>query len=191
MSGLIIDTSGSHALLALTQGEEVTTTSIMESGRGLSGRLFMELERLIGPHIKDLAYIATGTGPGSFAGTRTAVTIAKTLAFSTGLPLIGFPSPLAFIPPYIEKGHFAFLLDAKMGQLALLTGHLPSFEITTTLFKKDEIESHLLMECPIITDLQISNHSHLPEPNLSRIAKWVANSPPSNSLNIAYLQSID
>jgi len=191
MYGLIMDTSGPLALLALTSGTEVVATSTLEGGRGLSGRLFAELERVAGPQIKNLSYIAVGTGPGSFAGTRTAVTIAKTLGFATSTRLIGFPSPMAFLPASIKEGPFAVLLDAKMGQLALLRGELPSFETTTTIFKAEAVDDHLPKNCPLITDLELPKDAFRPEANPERVAKWAAGSHDAGALNIAYLQSID
>jgi tRNA threonylcarbamoyl adenosine modification protein YeaZ len=191
MYGLIMDTSGPLALLALTKGTEVVATSTLDGGRGLSGRLFVELERLAGPQIKNLSYIAVGVGPGSFAGTRTAVTIAKTLGFATSTQVIGFPSPMAFIPSPIEEGPFAFLLDAKMGQLALLTGELPSFETTTTIFKAEAIDDHLPKNCPLITDLELPKEAFRAEANPAPVAKWAAGNSDAGALNIAYLQSID
>lgn len=187
MTGLIIDTSGKRAILALSEKEHVTITSLIDGGRGLSGRLFLELKYLLGSQIKNLSSIAVGTGPGSFAGTRTAVTIAKTLAFSAGLPVVGFPSPLAFIPPCIKTGPFAYLLDAKMDRIALVRGNLPSFEIETTLFKQEALQPG---NFPIITDLDLPFETYLPQPNPSRIAHWLAQAPSSTALDIHYLQQI-
>lgn len=44
--------------------------------------------------MNDLDYIAVGTGPGSFTGTRVGVIVCMSLAFSLNIPHVGFSSLL-------------------------------------------------------------------------------------------------
>lgn len=99
---------------------------VIEGAKNLSSTLFPALEAFC--EVKDLIYIAIGVGPGSYMGIRTGATIAKTLSFALGIPLIEFASPIAFLPEG-KEGSFAFIGDAKMGELYLLTGVARNSEI--------------------------------------------------------------
>jgi len=58
------------------------------------------IEAVLGSERFDgLTGIAVGTGPGSFTGVRIALSYAKSLAFATGLPLVGISSYDAYEPP--------------------------------------------------------------------------------------------
>jgi len=120
MIGLVIETSRDPAILGLIRNDKVEKIQLIPGGQNLSATLFPTLQSFC--KIKSLQYIAVGTGPGSYIGIRTGATIAKTLAFAANLPLIEFPSPLAFLPEN-QQGSLAFIGDAKMGQLYLLTGN--------------------------------------------------------------------
>ena len=119
MKGLLIDLSSDTAILGLTEKDQITKIQYLEGAKNLCSTFFPALQAF--STLDDLTYIAVGTGPGSYMGIRTATTIAKTLSFATGLPLIEFCSILAFIPSPLE-GSFVFVGDAKMGELYIITG---------------------------------------------------------------------
>lgn len=115
MTALILDTSQNISLLGLAEGKQQIKSLFLE---GRSTSLLPALKDFC--NLKNLLYIAVGTGPGSYMGVRTAATVAKTLSFALEIPLIEFPSPLAFLPT--QEGSFTIVGDAKMGQLYVLTG---------------------------------------------------------------------
>lgn len=141
MFGLIIDTSRDPAILGLVKGAQVEKIALIDGAKNLSAKLFPKLQSFC--KIKDLNYIAIGIGPGSYMGIRTGATIAKTLAYASSLPLIEFSSPLAFLPPE-RYGEFAFVGDAKMGQLYVLTGNTQDRSISSPLLlSPEELPLHL------------------------------------------------
>jgi len=88
---LAIDTSTNHASLALLGDAQPTASYGWPVGQNHSVEIFTELERLLaqtGTRGRITA-LAVATGPGSFNGTRVAVTVAKTLAFVWQVPLVG------------------------------------------------------------------------------------------------------
>jgi len=174
MLGLIIDTSREITLLGLIKDEENFFSKFLEGGKKLSRTFFPQLQMLLAEarcSIQDLSYIAVGTGPGSYMGVRTGVTIAKTLSFSKGLPLIEFPSPLGFLPEKLE-GSFAYVGDAKMNELFLLTGTIENQEIqffsSPILFQKEDLKAKTeCFDCILREDL------NQVEPHLRWVARYV------------------
>lgn len=86
------DTSGTHCSAALLRGDTVIASRHGEMGRGQAERLFPMLEEVLadaGIAWRDLASIGVGIGPGNFTGIRIAVSAARGLALSLGVPAIG------------------------------------------------------------------------------------------------------
>ncbi len=113
---LAIDTSTSWASLALLDGFAVCSSHEWNVGQRHSVELFPALDQLLNtpaPAEKPerIAAIAVATGPGSFNGTRVAVTVAKTLAFVWQVPLVGVPTLHGIAQAY------ALSLDEGMSQI--------------------------------------------------------------------------
>lgn len=91
---LAIDTSTEWAGLALLTEVGVVAEHTWHAGQNHSVEIFPELDRLLTANAAQGQITALGvaTGPGSFNGTRVAVTVAKTLAFIWQLPLVGVPT---------------------------------------------------------------------------------------------------
>lgn len=111
--GLFLDTSSKSPLMVLIQ--EKTVKNAWISAEEKSSSFFIQdvkefLEKN-GVDFKDLQYICTGTGPGSFIGTRVGVILAKTFAYALKIPLLHFSSLMCY---NIQKeGLFALISDAK------------------------------------------------------------------------------
>ncbi|MBA3823401.1 MAG: tRNA (adenosine(37)-N6)-threonylcarbamoyltransferase complex dimerization subunit type 1 TsaB [Ktedonobacterales bacterium] len=92
---LAIDASTNWASLALLREGRPVATHHWAIGQQHSTQLFGGIDTLLAaadaPHGAVTA-VAVATGPGSFNGTRVAVTAAKTLAFVWDVPLIGVPT---------------------------------------------------------------------------------------------------
>jgi tRNA threonylcarbamoyl adenosine modification protein YeaZ len=94
MKALIIDTSTKESLLALLQEDQIIFWEVSSHENQLSKSLFSSLQRV---PLKELAYIAVGTGPGAFIGTRIGVAVAKGLSYGLEIPLLGFCSSLGHL----------------------------------------------------------------------------------------------
>lgn len=115
MKKLVIDTSTPEGIIALTENAQVKQVLTCPS---------KEFVTVVAPLVEasrdSLQAIAIGIGPGSYAGTRAGVTFAKTLAFALNIPIIGFYSPLIFVPK--TDGPFTCTLPAKGGEICQITG---------------------------------------------------------------------
>ena len=90
-----IDTSTETATLALVRDGMVLTEMTWRSGQNHTTQLLPNLNslfKLTGTSPELLTGVIVGKGPGSFNGLRVGVGIAKGLAFSLNIPIIGINS---------------------------------------------------------------------------------------------------
>jgi len=120
---------------------------------------------------KQLGYVVTGVGPGSYTGIRVGVMVAKSLAYSCQIPLIGICTLAAFAPK--QEGQFATIFDAKMSGVYLLKGKRENGRI---LF-------HSQPEICALTDLekQLHHTDVLVTPHLDLLKPKVDLACPKNS----------
>ncbi|SOB94398.1 tRNA (adenosine(37)-N6)-threonylcarbamoyltransferase complex dimerization subunit type 1 TsaB [Rhodobacter maris] len=114
---LAFDTSAAHCAAALIAGERVLAERVEEMAKGQAERLMPLLEDLLagaGFGWHDLAAIGVGIGPGNFTGVRIAVSAARGLALSLGIPAIGVSSFEARAEGASRP--VTVLLDARRGE---------------------------------------------------------------------------
>ncbi|NGX59880.1 MAG: tRNA threonylcarbamoyladenosine biosynthesis protein TsaB [Chlamydiae bacterium] len=182
MTALILDTSQNISLLGLAEGKQLVKSLFLE---GRSTSLLPALKDFC--DLKNLLYIAVGTGPGSWMGVRTAATVAKTLSFALEIPLIEFASPLAFLPT--QEGSFTIVGDAKMGQLYVLTGETKEGKVqnlsSPTLIAPEQFNSTSDFLCDLRKD---------PMPNFHWVCTYAheqfiqGNTIDANALKLSYLR---
>ena len=100
---LAINTSTSWASLALVDGATVRAVRSWAVGQQHSVQIFGAIDVLLdaaGTTRDTITAIGVATGPGSFNGLRVAVTVAKTLAFVWGVPVVGVTSLAALAQAY-------------------------------------------------------------------------------------------
>lgn len=118
---LAIDTSTHYGALGigLPDGRTWTTVTDPEQkhGRSLVPAIGKLLEQA-GLAVGDLDAIAVGLGPGSYTGLRIGLTVAKTLVYATGKPLVGLDSleAIARAAP-ADALRVAIIADAQRGTL--------------------------------------------------------------------------
>jgi|GEM_PF-1338534 len=124
MLALILDTSGELAFIGIAEKGELSSQEQLLGGRHLSKMLFPKIESLLAGKKPD--FIALGTGPGSFTGTRVGAITAKILAYGWSIPLILFSS--ALIPKFhiiSRLSYQKYLYGEDKSQLQIELAYIP------------------------------------------------------------------
>ncbi|MDX5475831.1 MAG: tRNA (adenosine(37)-N6)-threonylcarbamoyltransferase complex dimerization subunit type 1 TsaB [Bacillaceae bacterium] len=121
MKVLAIDTSTYLLGVALVDNDKVVGELITNIKKNHSLRAMPAVEQLMkecGITPKELDRIVVANGPGSYTGVRIGVTIAKTLAWSLNIPIVGISSLqlLAANGRYFP-GVICPMMDARRGQV--------------------------------------------------------------------------
>ncbi|PLT32461.1 tRNA (adenosine(37)-N6)-threonylcarbamoyltransferase complex dimerization subunit type 1 TsaB [Bacillus sp. V5-8f] len=121
MTVLAIDTSNFALGIALARENQVIGEYITNIKKNHSLRVMPAIEALLKDceiQTSDLEKIVVAKGPGSYTGVRIGVTIAKTLAWTLNIPLVGVSSLeiLAANGRYFN-GILSPLFDARRGQI--------------------------------------------------------------------------
>lgn len=199
MTYLIIDTSTDICLIALVRDERILAEHVFPHLNLLSKNLLVSIQELIessGTLLSDLSFIAVGTGPGSYTGTRLGAAVAKSLAFGLGIEVKPFCSPLAFLPN--KDGSFLFIIPTRPGPYFILRGQQNASRVTqqsANLFS----EAEFLAEAESVDYLVSQEHHHrlkhkphyLTTPNLASLIKFLSTAgtlPPEN-IRLQYLHT--
>lgn len=122
MKVLAIDTSNYTLGLAVIDEEQVIGEYITNVKKNHSIRVMPSIETLLKDcdlTPQDISKIVVAKGPGSYTGVRIGVTIAKTLAWTLNIPLVGVSS-LAILAASVGRyfpGVVSPLFDARRGQI--------------------------------------------------------------------------
>ncbi|MFC4324330.1 tRNA (adenosine(37)-N6)-threonylcarbamoyltransferase complex dimerization subunit type 1 TsaB [Litchfieldia salsa] len=141
MKVLSIDTSNLVMGIALVEEDKVIGEIITNLKKNHSVRVMPAIEQLLQEcDVKpsELEKIVVAKGPGSYTGVRIGVTIAKTLAWTLKIPLVGVSSleGLATNGRYF-KGMISPIFDARRGQV--YTGLFSYSENELLTHKEDRI----------------------------------------------------
>jgi tRNA threonylcarbamoyladenosine biosynthesis protein TsaB len=118
---LAIDTSSYVLGVAIVEEDKVIGELVTNLNKNHSVRAMPAVDQLMKDCVikpDTLDRIVVGRGPGSFTGVRIGVTLAKTLAWSLNVPLVGVSSLelLAANGRYF-KGMISPIMDARRGQV--------------------------------------------------------------------------
>lgn len=121
MKVLAIDTSNQVLGIALLEEGKVIGEYITNLKKNHSIRVMPAIQHLLqdcDTLPKELEKIVVAKGPGSYTGVRIGVTIAKSLAWSLKIPLVGVSSLalMTGVGRYFD-GYLSPLFDARRGQL--------------------------------------------------------------------------
>lgn len=121
---LLLDTSGRVGSVGLATGDGVLAAAHLPGQTRHAAELMPAIESLLkaqGWPADALTDVFLTVGPGSFTGLRLGVSVARTLAWSTGARIVAVGTlpvlarnALALSPP---PDHVAVMLDAKRGQV--------------------------------------------------------------------------
>ena len=122
MTILAIDTSNYALGVALLEENQVIGEYITNLKKNHSVRIMPAIQTLMKDCERvpaDLTKIVVAKGPGSYTGVRIGVTIAKTLAWTLNIPLVGISS-LEILASGVSRyfdGYVSPLFDARRGQV--------------------------------------------------------------------------
>lgn len=186
MTILILDTSQSQTILALSYQGELIDSYVLSQQLSLSPPLPFSIQTFLKKHQlspKQLQAVALGIGPGSYTGTRVAAAVAKTLSYTLEIPLIPFCSLLTYSPSYLKepfilalesKGASPFLLQAEIDSCGIkginiveankrnnLLSFIQIFTLNPTSFLEShpEFKNHPVQKATTNLDL-LSRHLH-------------------------------
>lgn len=201
MTYLIIDTSTELCLIALVSQDELLCRQVFPHLNLLSKNLLPSIHDLLEKNKvlpSDLSFIAAGTGPGSYTGTRLGATVAKSLAFGLNIQVKPFCSPLAYLPK--QTGSFAFLIPTRGGLYFILKGNQgeKTIQESTSLIPADSLS----LEMKTVDYLVLPSLHTLPEslsekpyfeaaPNLPSLVKFLSSteSLPPEKIEIQYFHT--
>ncbi len=109
-----IDTSVERGIVCLGEKEDIMIQKRL-SPHSSSQQLLPSLDILLkerGKKIRDLEGIVVILGPGSFTGLRIGLSLAKSLAFTLKIPLVGIPSFDVWVASFPGQGIICPLLQA-------------------------------------------------------------------------------
>lgn len=127
---LFVDRSTDAQSVALVRGGRVAAETTLDGLDARSGAWVAAVRDFAAG--ADLSRIVVGTGPGSFAGIRSALAFAQGYAIGSGCEVMGLPSACAFAS---ESGPVAVVGDARRGMfwVALFDG----FRLAADIFQVD------------------------------------------------------
>lgn len=182
MNLLLMDVSTERGVVAVAKGKAIRFQTELPFGYHNSTYLIPTIEkatRELGMEMKHFQGIVVGTGPGSYTGIRVGATVAKSLAYVLGIPLIGISSLMGFIPE--QDGPFAAMIDAKIGGAYLWTGSKKGDLIESTsepcLFALEKLEGLLQKGLPIITPFSEMLNLKMKALNPDCQWRWIERAP--------------
>ncbi len=118
---IVFDTSWDYGMVAAVRGMEVVEQSSRCAPRAASEGLLpwiIEVAQRSGWKRNDIELLVVGRGPGSYTGTRIAVTVAKSLAEVLQVPLVSVSSVESIaLSAGLPGQRVAVMMDAKKGEI--------------------------------------------------------------------------
>lgn len=135
MTTLVIDRSTDVQSVALAKDGALVASRVLEGADARSGDWVVRVADFLsenGADVKSLSQIVVGTGPGSFAGIRSALAFAQGCAAGSGCEVLGLTSAAAYAQ---GEGPLAVVGDARRGLfwIALFDG----FRLAVPVFQTD------------------------------------------------------
>jgi tRNA threonylcarbamoyl adenosine modification protein YeaZ len=158
MISLVMDTATDHGVVGLFSQGTLIGKKEFAAAFNNSKQLLPAVDELIGScgvKLSDLTYVAAGMGPGSYTGIRVTAALAKGICFALHIPLVAVSSLKGFIPKSSYQGAFLAAIDAKIGGVYCLAGHMTdgvvSFDTQEELLSVEEFSKKLTADTLLIT----------------------------------------
>jgi len=185
MFSLLLDTCTDFGFVAIAKDHEMLRRIDFPFGFNNSKFLLPALEEIKNQiNFDELSFIAVGNGPGSYTGIRVGVMAAKTLSYSTGVPLIGICSLEEYVPKHFGK--YAAMIDAKIGGAYLLLGNYDANGISylsqPKLCSIEELSKSLVGSTTIVSPDYENIKSKLVEINPGLDVNWEKAKPSAEQM---------
>lgn len=198
---LFLDTSSDNLMVTLLKDNNIIFESNIKSLRDHSTHLVQTIDDAFNSNNlepKDLDKIFVGIGPGSFTGTRIAITFAKTLAYCFNIDLIPVSSIEEFIYDVNGYDYYVPVLEEKKDML-----YFSIFDknkkriIEDTYANKEEFLDYLKKyngNIVIISDSIYDGYENVSKNiNVCKMIKYIKDKKPVNphSLKPNYIKRIE
>ena len=202
MISLFLDTSSKKLVVGIVKNEEVISCVERETVNDHSKYLVPIIDEELNKNnltIKDINKIYVVSGPGSFTGTRIAVTVAKTLSYALDIPVKSISALKQYVFEYENNDYYAVILNERNDKayFGLYDSEFNEviLEEYTSLDKIHErLSSLVASKLLIITDMNYpySNRTTEMKLNLVKLINYYKDKE-DNSFNIkpSYLKKID
>jgi tRNA threonylcarbamoyl adenosine modification protein YeaZ len=119
MTSLILDTTGSQSFIAIAEKGLLLSTEILPDSKRHSKFLLPSIQSIL--QARKIDFIAIGTGPGSFTGSRVGGIVAQSLSYAWNIPLISFSSTLLpDLESIASSTYNKFILGESSSQIELV-----------------------------------------------------------------------
>ena len=201
MISLFLDTSSKKLVVGLVKNEEVISLVEKETLNDHSKYLVPIIDEELTKNnlnIKDINKIYVISGPGSFTGTRIAVTVAKTLSYALNIPVKSVSALKQYVFEYENNDYYAVILNERNDKAYFGLYDKDYNEVIpeeyTSLDKIHERLSSITSKLLIITDMEYPYSNRVTEMklNLIKLINYYKDKE-DNSFNIkpSYLKKID
>ena len=201
MISLFLDTSSKKLVVGLVKNDEVISLVEKETVNDHSKYLVPIIDEELNKNnltIKDINKIYVISGPGSFTGTRIAVTVAKTLSYALNIPVKSISALKQYVFEYENNDYYAVILNERNDKAYFGLYDSEYNEVIpeeyTSLDKINERLSSITSKLLIITDMDYpySNRTTEMKLNLVKLINYYKDKE-DNSFNIkpSYLKKID
>lgn len=198
---LFLDTSSDNLIVTLLKDENIIFEKNIKSLRDHSSYLVSTIDEAFKStkiEKKQLDKIFVGIGPGSFTGTRIAITVAKTLAYSFNIDLVPVSSIEEFIYGIDGYDYYVPVLEEKRNMIYFSVFDKDKNRIIEdTYANKEEFLDHLKKyngKVVIISDLDYDGYESIHKDiNVCEMIKYIKDRPSINphTLKPNYIKKIE
>lgn len=174
---LALDASSAIGSVALVNDGEIVREISVPTPRGRGGALFAALQDILA-HQPKLDRVVVGTGPGSYNGIRSAISVAWGIARAHGAPLVGISSLLG-----LGEGSYVAVGDARRGQSYFAVVNEGRFVAEPVLCEQNDLAA-LVKESPAYAPEAVAffPSATVKTPAAARLAVLSANYPPLSAV---------
>ena len=200
MISLFLDTSAKKLVVGLVKNEGIISYVEKETLNDHSKYLVPIIDEELKKNnldIKDVNKILVVRGPGSFTGTRIAVTVAKTLSYALNIPVVSVSSLKQYVFEYENNDYYAVISSDKGNNAYFGLYDKDYNEVSEEYTSMDKIKDKIINlpgKVLVITDTEVDYTYRTTEKklNLLKLVDYYKDKE-DNSFNIkpSYIKKIE